>query len=357
MKLNRNFLLLLLWAGLQLPTVSTSSATAFHYLQATTKTDAEAENMLLYQRESGGWPKAVHNKAVKYTVELTSAQKKAVKAGFTAKDATIDNGATTKEIWHLAKAYKETNNNRYLAAAKKGIEYLLQAQYSNGGWPQFYPDTSHYRQQVTFNDHAMTNVLKVLREVNRGTGAMAAFSEYSERAKKAEERGIACILKTQQKRNGKLTAWAAQYDHKTLKPATARSYELPGIALSESVEIVRFLMGVENPSPEIKAAITGAKAWFDEVKIKDYTRKRIDAPAEASGRDVVFVAEKDAEIWARFYDLDTNKPFFAGRDGIKKNSLAEIENERRIGYAWYGTWPAEAFAKEYSIWLQKWGKI
>ncbi|TXK45751.1 pectate lyase [Pontibacter qinzhouensis] len=354
--MNRTFFFLLLWAGLHLWTVSTGNATALNYQQGTAKTDAVAENMLLYQRESGGWPKAVNNKAVNYTVTLTSAQKNALKAGFTSKDATIDNNATSKEIWHLAKAYKETENSRYLTAAKKGLEYLLRAQYPNGGWPQFYPDTSHYRQQVTFNDHAMVNVLKVMRDVNRGNGAMAAFSEYKEQAGKAEERGIACILKTQQKRNGKLTAWAAQYDHKTLKPATARSYELPGIALSESVEIVRFLMGVENPTPEIIAAVTGAKAWFDEVKIKDYTRKRMDAPAEASGRDVVFVAEKGAEIWARFYDFDTNKPFFSGRDGVKKNSLAEIENERRIGYAWYGTWPAESFAKEYPEWLQKWRK-
>ncbi len=43
-------------------------------------------------------------------------------------------------------------------------------------------------------------------------------------------------------------------------------------------------------------------------------------------------------LWARFYEISTNRPFFCGRDGVKKDSLAAIEAERRNGYAWYGEW-------------------
>lgn len=53
-------------------------------------------------------------------------------------------------------------------------------------------------------------------------------------------------------------------------------------------------------------------------------------------------------IWARFYDLDNNLPLFSGRDGVPNKTLAEIENERRVGYSWYGNWPAKLIDSEYT---------
>jgi hypothetical protein len=38
---------------------------------------------------------------------------------------------------------------------------------------------------------------------------------------------------------------------------------------------------------------------------------------------------------------------------VIKNSLAEIENERRTGYAWYGTWPKNLLSTEYPSWKTK----
>ena len=52
------------------------------------------------------------------------------------------------------------------------------------------------------------------------------------------------------------------------------------------------------------------------------------------------MAKPNASLWFRYYELDTNTPFFAGRDGIKRYQLTEIEEERRKGYAWAGSWPA-----------------
>jgi hypothetical protein len=41
------------------------------------------------------------------------------------------------------------------------------------------------------------------------------------------------------------------------------------------------------------------------------------------------VPDKNATIWARFYDIETNKPFFSGRGGIKKGfcSALPVNNE------------------------------
>ena len=52
------------------------------------------------------------------------------------------------------------------------------------------------------------------------------------------------------------------------------------------------------------------------------------------------VADPTAEpLWARFYEIGTNRPMFVGRDGIIHDHLADIEQERRLGYAWLGDWP------------------
>ena len=54
-------------------------------------------------------------------------------------------------------------------------------------------------------------------------------------------------------------------------------------------------------------------------------------------------------IWARFYEVETNRPFFCGRDGVVKYDISEIEAERRNGYAWYGNW-GEKVASTYAKW-------
>jgi pectinesterase len=58
-------------------------------------------------------------------------------------------------------------------------------------------------------------------------------------------------------------------------------------------------------------------------------------------------------IWARFYEIGTNRPFFCDRDGIKKYHLNDIGSERRNGYSWYGNWGA-GVAKAYDAWKKKW---
>ncbi len=326
---------------------------------AAAATEPIAENMLLYQRANGGWPKHFQgNKNVDYKRQLTDDEKRELQAGYEAGiDATIDNEATTKEIKYLVKQYKETGNVRYIRAAEKGVDYLVMAQYANGGWPQYFPDFSLYRSQVTYNDNAMINVLNLFMDIVTHSNDMEDIDTvYQRRCSLAIQRGIDCILRTQLKQNGKLTAWCQQYDAKTLQPAKARMFELPSLSGMESVGIVRFLMRIENPSKEIIAAVNGAVEWFNKVKIVGYKFVDIVAPNEKSGRDRVFVPDdKGGVIWARFYDLDTNEPFFTGRDSERKKTIAEIENERRIGYAWYGVWPAKLLEKEYPAWKAKWG--
>ncbi len=313
------------------------------------KKEVIAQNMLLFQRSNGGWPKHFKEKSIDYSKPLTEADLIIVKASYASgKDATIDNYATIKEIRFLAGYFAESNKKEYLDAVEKGISYLLKAQYANGGWPQFYPDLSNYRHLITYNDNAMVNVLTLLQDVNEGKNNMGIVDKsFIGKASVAVKKGIDCILKSQIKVDGKLTVWCAQHDEKTLQPANARSFELISLSGSESAAIVQFLMNQKNPSEEMKNAIVNAVKWFDQAKIRGYKFEVSRDPVK--GKQQNLVKDANSVIWARFYDISSGEPFFSGRDGVKKKSIYEIEAERRNGYAWYGTWPGKVL-KEYPKW-------
>lgn len=340
-----------LFGGSWMPDTTTFKLSAANQESAV---DAVAENMLVYQRAIGGWPKAVNDIKVDYKKTLTPAERKLIIADSLKNDPTIDNGATTKEIRHLVAAYKKTKNEKYLNAAEKGISYLLKAQYATGGWPQYYPDFSSYRSQITFNDDAIVNVLNIMQDIVEGAKNFEVVDPaLIPKAKLAVELGVGCIVRTQIKVNGVLTGWCAQYNKNTLQPEMARKFELVSISGQESVGILKFLMRQKNPSQEIIAAIKAGIEWFESVKIKGFKYVDVDAPNEPKGKDRIIVPDIYSTIWARFYEIETNRPFFSGRDSDKKYDLRQIDVERRTGYGWYGTWPATLLLVDYPKWLQK----
>src|SRR5207253_2691214 len=104
---------------------------------------------------------------------------------------------------------------------------------------------------------------------------------------------------------------------------------------NESVEIVRLLMSIDKPSPAVVEAIEGAVAWFESAKVMGI--KLVSKPDEKSpkGKDRVAIKDKDAPpMWARFYEISTNKPIFSDRDAVVKYDLSELGYERRNGYSW-----------------------
>ncbi|MGM8360617.1 pectate lyase [Flavobacterium sp. ARAG 55.4] len=319
------------------------------------QTTVRGESILLWQRSNGGWGKAIPD-LNDYNVAPTAQEKTTALATKNNTDTTIDNGHVVTELRWLLADYKTTQNPNYLAAAEKAIDWLFLAQYANGGWPQYYPDKSGYRHQITYNDNAIANVMNLMWDIIKGKNNLDLVNTaYKEKATTAFNKGIDIILKTQITYKGKKTVWCAQHDEVTLLPALARSYELPSFSGSESVAIVRVLMLVEQPSAAVKQAVKDAVDWFNGAKIFDIKTEKINDSSQPSGQDVVVVAAPGNVIWARFYDLTNNLPMFCGRDGIPKTTLAEIENERRVGYSWYGNWPSGLIGSEYTNWKAKHG--
>jgi PelA/Pel-15E family pectate lyase len=309
-----------------------------------------ADKLLLYQRNTGGWPK---------NIDMASALSKAEEGKLlkqkTDIDSTIDNSATYTQLIFLARVFNARKDERHRAAFLKGLDYLLSAQYANGGWPQYYPDLSGYFKHITYNDDAMIGVMKLLRDIASQEPEFKFVDEERRvRAKRAVQKGVECILKTQVVVNGKRTAWCAQHDEVTLAPAPARSYEPISLSGGESVGIVRFLMSMKSPSPGVIAAIQGAVSWFELVKLNGIKWVEQRDPSKTHGFDRVVVKDPGAgPVWARFYEVSTNRPIFLGRDGVVKYDVAQIEEERRTGYAWYVDGPGELLSKDYPDWLSK----
>lgn len=308
-----------------------------------------AENVLFYQQKTGGWPKNIYLPA-----ELTEEEREAaLKVINNVNESTIDNAATTTEMNYLMRMYNATKDERYFKAVLAGFDYLFEAQYDNGGWPQFYPRPTGYYIAITYNDDAMIHVMEVLRSVFEKESPYTNMpEEYVAKARAAFDKGIDCILKTQVRQNGKLTAWCAQHDHKTLLPTKARAYELPSLSGQESDNIVLLLMSLPNPSPEVKESIEAAVAWFEESKIEGLKREFFRH--EDGKRDYRMVPGDGPALWARFYELGTNRPFFCDRDGKPVYSLDEIGYERRNGYSWYND-HGNKVLREYQKWKKRVG--
>jgi PelA/Pel-15E family pectate lyase len=307
---------------------------------------ALAATVLTYQSPVGAWPK---------NTDLTKAVTPAILSQIqsTGSADTIDNGATTTPMRFLALVNQAAPEERYREAFERGVEYLLSSQYPNGGFPQFFPLREGYYSHITYNDDAMVNALTLLRDAAAGRAPFGFVRpELRARASAAVGRGIDVILTTQLRQDGKLTAWCAQYDEKTLAPAWARKYEPPSLSGNESVGVTRFLMEIESPTPEVMAAVEGSVAWLRSVAIAGARMEEFIGPDGKKDRRIV-MDPAASSLWARFYELGTNRPIFLGRDSVVHYALSEIESERRNGYAYYGTWPAALLARDYPRWRAK----
>lgn len=311
-----------------------------------------AANVLLFQRANGGWPKDYDMLAV-----LTPEQSKAVRDSHDRTDTTFDNHTTHTQVDYLARAFALLGDPAHRAACERGLDFMLGAQYPNGGFPQRWPNTKGIAGHITFNDGVMVGILSVLHAAAEQEPHFAWLDDgRRQRARQARERGVECMKRAQVRVGRVLTGWGQQHDANTLQSTGARTFELPCISPADTTEVVRFLMRIEKPSPEIVAAVDAAVAWLQAVKLTGIRVERVAAPAVEFFRhkaDFDVVVTRDAKappLWARMVEVGTNRPIFASRDGVKVYSLAEVDRERRTGSGWYGNWPLRLIENEYPKW-------
>lgn len=309
------------------------------------------DQVLLYQRVTGGWPKNIN-----MSRPLTDQERVQVLRDKERRDdSTTDNGATNMQMLYLAKLYQATQVERYKEGVLKAVEYLLSGQYENGGWPQFWPEMHGYQMHITYNDDAMVNTMNLLRAVAQQKDPYQGLADEAlrQRCMRAFDKGVECILRTQMhNREGQLTVWCQQHYRDNYEPAPARAYELPSYCSMESASITRLLMSLPNPDERVKQAVHAAMAWFDKYKLTGLRIQRTGPWASMDG-DTKLVEDADAEpIWGRYYDLKYCEPYVCDRDGLPRRRLEDIGHERRNGYAWFGSRPAELYPT-YDKWADR----
>jgi PelA/Pel-15E family pectate lyase len=276
--------------------------------------------VLSYQTASGGW-----GKHIDYAKGPRTAG-----SGYNSESdewayvGTIDNGATVNELRLLAVAASADTLAR--TAFLRGVDYLLDAQFPSGCWPQVYPLMGSYHDAATNNDNATVNVMRLLRDVGRGTFAFVG-SAVRTRAASAVSVATSCLLASQVVARGIRTTWGQQHDPITLAPTTGRSYELPSLAGQEGGRVMEVLMEEATPSAALVEAVHAAATFYRATAIPNVRY--------VSGVGLVAAAGA-GPVWARMLEIDTFRPIFANRDGIKLYDFNQL-TDRRTGYSWYGT--------------------
>lgn len=318
-----------------------------------------ADIIVSFQTPAGGWSKnldmSLHPRAPGEAFAPDNRSRILGEADFDAPHdtnwnyvGTFDNDATMTELRFLAKvitAVGPDHSEPYRKAFLHGLGYIAIARYPNGGWPQVWPLEGGYHDMITYNDDTVVNLLGLLRDTARGANDFA-FTPFSLRmmASTTLRNGVDCLLATQITVGGHHTVWCQQHDPLTLQPASGRNYEMPSQASSESAEIMLFLMTLTRPSPQIIAAVHDAAAWFEKTKITDMAWQRDD-----TGQRRLVHQPGSNPIWARYYEIGTDRPIFGDRDKTIHDKLEEISQERRRGYAWYRDSPKRAL-EEYAVW-------
>lgn len=306
-----------------------------------------ADNFIAYQNQDGGWPKNIDWLAIIPIDSVRSTLKPRERK------STLDNRNTYSQVDYLAQVYVLTKQSKYKNAAIKGLDYLLKTQKKNGGWRGWDVDA------ITYNDNVTTGVLELFSRISQGDIHYTWLDESrKKRIYQAWQKGKEVILRTQYVQNGVKTVWGQQHDNESLLPVKARTYELPSLVSGESCSILRLLMDIPHPDSLVVEAVKAGVAWLEKSAIRGIRVEKVPVGKEQMTNpeypyDRIVVKDKEApRIWARFYELDTNRPFMANRDGKKVYRLEDVEPERRVGYGWY-TYAPEAVLRAYPAWLKK----
>ena len=275
------------------------------YLEAAT---AVADALIWGQLETGGWDYVVDflgEDRWRYRHEGAVDQEGSDTCVF-------DDNVSQEAIRLLMAVDGVLGRDPYHDAVLYALEFMMESQFENGAWPQKYPLTGsypdYYQEYYTFNDRVINDCISVMME---------AYQRYGdERYLRSAEMGGSFIIISQiEEPQG---GWAQQYLW-NLTPAWARAFEPPAVC----------------------SAVTGRNI-ITLLDLYLYTGNETYLTPIPSAIDWLNRSTIGEELWARFYELGTNRPIYGDRDGQIHYELSEISEERRRGYSWNGSYGRSA---------------
>ena len=225
-------------------------------------------------------------------------------------NATFDDAGSSEAMQFLLRMYLEKRDPSFKPALDRALDFVLNSQYPNGGWPQRWPAgrpfTQHgadYTGYITFNDDVAGENIEFLLYAHQALGSNDA------RLVDAIERGMDIYVKTQQPMPQ--PAWGLQHFPDTLKPAPARTIEPQAFATHTTGTNIRSMIGFYRLTGDRKflARLPEALDWLDQVK----TPQSLIAPGRThptfileGSNTPVYIHRRGSNITNGQYYADTN---------------------------------------------------
>ncbi len=299
-----------------------------------TNSEWYAMNITTWQAENGGWRKGnLDGYATPYDGV-------GFQDSYFANLSTLADKATTGEIRFLAEQYSisenESNMTIFKNAVERGVDFIVDAQHSSGGWPQVYPAIDclgcEYHNLMTYNDYVIPSAMLLLWDVSV---KMDPFNSdivddlNHSQIQLALDKGMDFILKSQIMVDGKPTIWGQQHHPETYESMSGRSWELACRTPNESSFVTAILLNWPDRSPDIVNATWGAVGWYEDNAIENMWFD------QNSGT----ITERDgASMWYRYYNVSQDEYFFTGYDSKKVYDLYDIPEAQRSTYSWAYNW-------------------
>ncbi len=262
------------------------------------------------QGAEGGWD---------HRVDVSSLRPDSVSPSHVSQHGTFDDEITQGALRFLMALDEKVEEPWLTESIALGLQFMVEAQYENGGWPQWFPLRGGYHDAITFNDGAMNDCIDVMLEAHRRYDRPV----YLECVRKAGD------LIIQSQGEPPQAGWGQQIDAETLKPIWARRFEPPGICSAVTARNIHTLLTLHQALGDERylAGIPAAIAWLQSSALPEAaihsSEKRQDGDS----------------VWARLYEVGTNKPLYGDReDGGKMfYDINAISHRERTSYGWQGT--------------------
>ena len=211
-------------------------------------------------------------------------------------NCTFDDNVTTLATHFLMDLYMTTLDPKYRIPLLKAIDFILESQYPNGGWPQRYPlkyDYPHhghpdYTSYYTFNDNVIQGNIYFLLDAWDKLG--------NEEYKKAAYRGMDFLIISQLP--SPQAGWGQQYNM-DMESVASRAYEPASVMPGQTVQCIRDLQTFYKITGNKKylRGIPNAIEWLKNSYLPDNHK------------------QNDRVTHATFYELGTNRPLYVHREG------------------------------------------
>lgn len=288
------------------------------------------------QRAEGGWD---------HRVDVSHLSPESAEPDRRSGHCTFDDDISQAPARFLMNLDEEIDEPWLTGSIQLALDFVRTAQFDNGAWPQWSPLRGGYHDYYTFNDNAINDCIRVMLEAHRRYGRPEALD--------SARRGGEFIIASQ--RPAPQPGWAQQYSH-DMEPARARRFEPPGICSAVTARNIRTLVdlylhtGDETFLEPIPAAID----WLDRSRL---------APDQFSPVEVGDPQDRDRPVWARLYEVGTNKPIYGDRtDGPAViYDVNQVSRRELTSYGWQGSFGIPAAIRYYrnvreqgrEKWLQK----